>query len=148
MCCSDSLIVHSVILFKHAYTGYALGVQLDQSVRLGFVRLFCGFRPKQDRAKMDLGVYHPVCLCIHLNTCICMETGALFIVFSRTYQSMYKSKERFTSSGSMCIAYARSRSVYVDVVILNVFIRNSVLGAQFYLTSYCRDTHYLCTPIG
>jgi hypothetical protein len=85
---------------------------------------------------MYSSVYHSVCVCIHLHTCICMETGALFVVFCRTYQSMYKSKERFTSSGSMCIAYARSRSVHINVGIFNVFIRYSVLGARFDLTSY------------
>ena len=85
---------------------------------------------------MDSSVYHSVCVCIHLHTCICMETGTLFVVLVRTYRSMYKSKERFTSSGSMCIAYARSRSVYINVGIFNAFIRNSVLGSQFDLTSY------------
>jgi hypothetical protein len=89
-----------------------------------------------------------VCVCVHLHTCICMETGALFIVLGRTYRSVYKSKERFTSSGSTCIAYAGSRSVYINVGIFNVFIRRSVLGAQFDLMLYRRDTHYLCTLIG
>jgi hypothetical protein len=92
---------------------------------------------------MDLGLYHSVCVCIHLHTRIFVETGALFIVLGRTYLSMYKSKERFTSSGSMCIAYARIRIVYINVGVLNLFSRNSVLGAQFDLTS-----HYLCTLIG
>jgi hypothetical protein len=97
---------------------------------------------------MGLSVYHSVCVCIHLRTCICMETGALFIVLGRTYQSMYKSKERFTSSSSMRTAYARSRNVYINVGIFTVFIRNSVLGAHFDLTSYRRDAHHLCTLIG
>ena len=105
--------------------------------------MFCAFRPKHDRAKGDLGVWHSVCVCIHIHTRICMETGALFIVLGRTYKCMYKSKERFTSSGSMCIAYARSRSAYINAGILNLFLRSSVLGAQFDLTS-----HYLCTLIG
>lgn len=93
---------------------------------LGFGRLFRAFRPKQSRPKMDLGVHNSVCLCIHLRICKCMETGAPFVVLGRTYQSMYKSKERFTSSDSMCIAYARSRSVYINMGILNIFIRNTV----------------------
>ena len=105
-----------------------MGVPYDQTVGLGFGRLVCGFRPKQDRGKMDSGVYHSVCVCIHLHTCICMETGSVFVAFGRTYHSTYKSKERFTSSGSMFIEYARSRSVYINVGLLNVFIRNSVLG--------------------
>jgi len=77
-----------------------------------------------------------------------METGALIMALGRTCHSMYKLKERFTSSGSMCIAYARSLSVYVNVGIFYVFIRNSVLGAQSDLMSYRRDTHLLCTLIG
>jgi hypothetical protein len=75
---------------------------------------------------MDSGIYHSVCVFIHLHTCICMENGALFGVFGRTYHSKYKSEERFTSSGILFIIYVRSRSEYINVDILNVFIRSTV----------------------
>jgi hypothetical protein len=75
---------------------------------------------------MDSSVYHSVCVSIHLHTCICMENGALFGVFGRTSHSMHKSEEIFMSYGSMFITYARSRSKYINVDILNVFVTSTV----------------------